>query len=243
MIATVVNALAILLGGLIGLILKSKLKKEMCEALLRTIGIVVIIIGLSGALKSMFVIEQEILKTQFELLLLICLSLGALLGTLLKIDGNITKFGNYVEVKLNKGAFSEGFVTSTLIFCVGAMSIFGSVQAAVGDYNVLFLKSAIDGVAAMLLASTLGFGVLFSAISVLIYQGAFTIIALFATDFLTETEFLNAFCLVGYVIVMCIGINFLFDHLNNYKKIKIADMLPSLLLVIIYFIFKNLIGF
>lgn len=123
------------------------------------------------------------------------------------------------------------------------MSIFGSVQAAVGDYNVLFIKSAIDGVAAMFLASTLGYGVLFSAIPVLIYQGSFTLLASVATDFLAQTDFLNAFCLVGYTLVICIGLNFIFEHLPNYKKIKVADMLPSLLLVILYFIFKNIIGF
>ena len=189
----------------------------------------------------MFLLKN--VKTQFELLLLLCLSFGTLFGTLLNIDGNITRFGDYIELKLNKGAFSEGFVTSSLVMCAGAMAIFGSVQASVGDYNVLFLKSAIDGVAAMLMAATLGFGVLFAAISVFVYQGLLTLIAFFAKDFLTQTDFLNAFCLVGYTIVMCIGINFLFEHIENYKKIKIADMLPSLLLVIIYFILKNIIGF
>ena len=191
----------------------------------------------------MLFIEDGLLKTQFEILMLISLSLGTLFGTFLNIDRNIKRFGDYIELKLNKGSFSEGFVTASLVMCVGAMAIFGSVQASVGDYNVLFLKSAIDGVAAMLMAATLGFGVLFAAISVFIYQGVLTLIAFFAKDFLTQTDFLNAFCLVGYTIVMCIGINFLFEHIESYKKIRIADMLPSLLLVIIYYILRNIIGF
>lgn len=105
MIATVVNAIAILVGGTIGLLLRTKLKKEICDTLLRTIGIVVLLIGLSGALKSMLFIEEGLIKTQFELLFLVCVSLGTIIGTVIKIDDGITRFGNYIELKLNKGAF------------------------------------------------------------------------------------------------------------------------------------------
>ena len=235
MLGTIVNVAAILVGGLLGILFRKFIKKELLEAVLKVVGMVVLLFGLIGVLQSMVHIESGILKTEGELLLLVCLAVGTLLGELLKIDEHLIHFGEKLENKLNKGAFSEGFITASLIFCVGAMAIIGSISAAAGNYQVLYLKAAIDGITAMILASTLGIGVLFSGITVFIYQGSITLLSSALDSFMSDA-FINSFNAVGYVIVGCIGLNFLREH-----KLKIANMIPSLFLVIVYYLIR-LIG-
>ncbi len=230
MVATLINALAIAAGGIIGLLFRKLIKKEIFEAVLKAVGIVVLIIGLAGVLKGMLVIEDNTLSTQYELLLLISLALGTFLGEILKIDHHLNRFGEYLEKKINKGKFSEGFIAASLIFCVGAMAIVGSISAALGDPSVIYLKAMIDGITAIVLASTLGYGVIFSAFPVLIYQGVITGLGLAFGDFM-PADFVSAFSMVGYAIVACIGLNFF-----RTEKIRLANMIPSLLIVILYFL-------
>ena len=162
MFAFLVNALAMFVGSAIGLLFRKRIKPEICETLQRVVGVIVLIIGLSGLLKSMFVIEEGALKTQNELMLIIIVVLGTFIGEIIDIDKHLNRFGKYIETKFNKSSFSEGFVTGSLITCVGAMAIVGSVQSALGDPNMIYLKSVIDGVTSVVLASTLGIGVFFS---------------------------------------------------------------------------------
>lgn len=237
MIATLVNSLAVIIGASIGLLFRKVIKKEYFDSVLKSVGILVLIFGIIGVLKSMLYIGQDgLINSQYELMLLITIALGTFLGEMLKIDKHITTFGNYLEKKINRGAFSEGFISSSLIFCIGAMAIFGSIEAATGNPEVIYLKSLIDGITAIVLASTLGYGVIFSSISILIYQGSITLLGITLGDFMS-LEFKTVFSMVGYVLVACIGLNFL-----RNEKIKIANMLPSLILVIIYYIFLNLLG-
>ncbi|HHU56342.1 MAG TPA: DUF554 domain-containing protein [Acholeplasmataceae bacterium] len=231
MIANVVNFLAVLIGGSIGLILKKFIKKDLCDAILKVIGIAVIIFGIIGVITSSITIEGNSLKSNYELVLLFSLVIGTLIGELLNIDHTLNKFGNFIERKLNKSKFSLGFINASLIFCVGAMALVGSVKAGLGDSKVIYLKSLIDGITSIVLASTLGFGVLFASFSVLIYQGIITLIVLIIGD-IFDTTFINTFSMVGYALVFCIGLNFIKE-----EKIKIANMLPSLLIVILYNIF------
>lgn len=237
MIATLVNSIAIIIGTIAGLYLRSLVKKEIWESVLKAVGIVVFIFGIVGVFTRMVYFDGNSFKTRFELLLIVCLAIGTFIGEILKIDHHLQTFGDKIEKKLNKGAFSEGFINASLIFCVGAMAIIGSINASLGDYQVLFLKSMIDGITAAILASTLGFGVGFSSIPVFIYQGSLTILAYFLGTFMTES-FNNAFNIVGYAMVACIGLNFL-----RKDKVKVANMLPSLILVILYFLFKNVLAF
>ncbi len=235
MLGTIVNVAAIIIGGLLGILFRKLIKKELLEAVLKVVGMVVLIFGLIGVLQSMVHIEGELLKTEGELLLLVFLAVGTLIGEVVKIDEHLIHFGEKLEHKLNKGAFSEGFITASLIFCVGAMAIIGSISAAGGNYQVLYLKAAIDGITAMILASTLGFGVLFSGITVFLYQGSITLLSSALDSFMSDA-FINSFNAVGYVIVGCIGLNFLRE-----QKLKIANMIPSLFLVILYYLIR-LIG-
>lgn len=233
MVSILINALAIVLGTIIGLLFRKIIKQTIWDSVLKAIGIVVIVMGLSGIFKSMLYIDNNLIKSKYDLLLLVVITVGTFIGVLLKIDDRIVAFGHYLERKLNKGNFFNGFITAALIFCVGAMSIVGSVNAALGDFSVIYLKSALDGITAIILASTLGFGVAFSIIPLIIYQGLIFGAATIFGNFMSP-DFIDAFSLVGYIIVFIIGLNFIRED-----KIKVANVLPSLLLVILYFlIFK-----
>jgi len=233
MVATLVNSLAVILGGILGLSFRRLISKHIWESVLKAVGIVVLIFGIIGVFKSMvFIDDENLLQTRYELLLIICLAVGTFLGEIFKLHKHLTNFGDYLERKLNKGAFSEGFIAASLVFCVGAMAIVGSVNAAIGDPSVIYLKATIDGITAIILASTLGYGVIFSAIPILLYQGSLTLLGISLGDFMPD-EFIDVFSMVGYAIVACIGLNFIIK-----EKIKVANMVPSLILVILYFLLR-----
>ncbi|MGD9887130.1 MAG: DUF554 domain-containing protein [Bacilli bacterium] len=234
MVATLINGLAIVVGGLIGWLFHKLIKPSIFDAVLKVVGIVVLVIGLAGVLKEMLVVENNSISTQNELLLLISLAVGTFLGELMKIDFHLNQFGNYLEKKINRGQFSEGFISASLIFCIGAMAIVGSINAALNDPSIIYLKALIDGITAIVLASTLGFGVMFSALPVLLYQGLITGLGLIFGDFL-PLSFISVFSMVGYAIVTCIGLNFF-----RTEKIKLANMLPSLVIVIGYYLLMQI---
>lgn len=234
MVATLVNGLAVIIGGFIGLLFRKSIKKAIFDAVLKVVGIVVLIIGLGGVLKELLIIDGTGFQTQNELLLLVSLSLGTFIGELFHIDDHLNHFGLFLEKKMNKGKFSEGFISSSIIFCIGAMALVGSIKAALGDSSIIYLKAMIDGITAIVLASTLGFGVLFSAISLVLYQGLITILGMIFGDFL-PLGLVSAFSMVGFAIVACIGLNFF-----RTEKLKLANMLPSLVIAILFFLFQQL---
>lgn len=159
-----------------------------------------------------------------SLLLLLSLVFGVAIGETLRIDDRLHAWGKKVESRFQTSDLAEGFISGSIIMCMGALAILGSFNAGLrGDYNLLFLKSALDAVTAMVIASTLGYGVLFSALTVLFYQGALTLCAGFLAPVLTET-LINEICVVGYAIVMIIGLNFL-----KITNMKTANFLPALL--------------
>ncbi|MDD3191171.1 MAG: DUF554 domain-containing protein [Bacilli bacterium] len=228
MLGTIVNVIGITVGALLGLLFKSKIKENLIDALLKAIGIVVFVIGIIGVVSNMVYIDGGAIRTRYELLLLIAIALGTLTGEALKLDTRLNQFGKWIEKKFNTNQFSEGFITASLIFCVGAMAIIGSVESALGEHTTLYLKAAIDAITALVLASTLGFGVIFSGITVFLYQGLITAIAWIFGDVMS-TEFIQSFSMVGYVLVACIGLNFI-----RQEKLKLANMLPALLIIIVY---------
>lgn len=238
MIGTFVNVAAIIIGSFLGLLLKKWIKKEYCDQVLKVIGIAVMAISICGLIKSMITVdENHNILTHYELEIIIILSIGTLIGELLKIDDRLnlgcTKIEKHFIKNENKqGDFVKGFITSSLVVCVGAMSLFGSISDALGDPTTLYLKSVIDFVTVIILASSLGIGVLFSSITVLIYQGIITILAIILGDFLT-IDFINCFSALGYAMIMGIAANFIFD-----AKIKIANMLPSIVLLIGYYLIR-----
>ena len=228
MVAVLVNVLAILIGGAIGLVFKKGFNEKILKIILQGIGLAVIIIGISSAI-----------KTESLLLLVISLVLGGIIGGLLKIEDNLDKLGSSIEKKFSKGGnggFAEGFVMASLVYCVGAMAIVGSIEAGVsGSYETLYIKAILDGISAIVFTATLGYGVLFSGISVLIYQGSIVLLGVQLEPFLTD-ELINEISAVGGVLIMGIGISML-----EIKKIHVGDLLPAVLVPIMWYIILSII--
>lgn len=239
-LGTIVNVLAVLAGSIAGLALKKRLSARLTDAILQGLSLAVIIVGLSGAFEASFSVDDGSLSSQHVLIMIISLALGALIGTLIGIDGKLNRFAAFCEKKLSSGggesAFAQGFMTATLVFCVGAMAVVGSLEDGInGNHDILFAKSAMDAIAAMVFASTLGFGVIFSAAAVGLYQGVITALAVVIAPYLDQA-LVAQMSLVGSVLIMAIGLNML-----KITKIKIADMIPAIFIPVVYQIIKSII--
>ena len=237
---TLINAALILLGGVIGLVFKKAVSKEMEFSIHKATGVAVLVIGICGVLSSMLKVKVGGgISSSGELILVVSLALGTFIGELLKLEERLNKGCKWIENKCKMSNFSTGFITSTMIYCIGAMAIVGSINdGLLGDSSTLITKGIIDGITSVVLAASLGYGVLFSAIPIFIYQGGMTLLAGLLDNVLAG-ELLSNICMVGYALVMCIGINFL---TNDDKKIKTVNMLPALLVPVAYQIAKNIIG-
>jgi len=227
MIGVLVNVYAIVIGGLIGLVLHIGLPLGVKRVVMQGIGLAVIVIGLSYAL-----LTEEIL------LLVLSLVIGGTIGALIQIEAKLDRFGERIEQKFQseEGGFAKGFVLATLVYCVGSMAILGSIEAGVNqDYTLLYVKAILDGVSAIVFTATLGYGVIFSSIPVLLYQGFIVFIGIQVEPLLTE-ELIREMGAVGGVIIMGIGFNML-----EIKHIHVGDLLPGVFLPIIYYVLLYLI--
>lgn len=225
MTGTLVNAAAILVGGSIGLCIKKGIPTALESALHQALGLAVIVISLNGVATNMLSVGTDrILSSQGDLLLIFSLVLGVLAGELLRLEDRLNRLSLQVETYLHLSGFASSFISGTLIFCIGAMSVIGALQDGLrGDSSVLFVKSTLDGISSIVLGATMGPGVIFSAFPVLLYQGSLTLLAQILEPLL-QGELLRQLCAVGYVLVACIGINFMGGY-----KIKTANFLPALL--------------
>ncbi len=233
MIGTTINAVAIIVGGALGLLIKRFIPKEIEKPLFKVQGLSVLLIALMGFFKITLTVVDGSIVTNGELLLIISLIIGVIIGELLKIDDRLNKGAKKIEGILKIEGFSEGFVSSALVFAVGALAILGPMDEVLrGDMTLLSVKSIIDGIMALLLAATLGFGVIASAVPVFLVQGAVALFAGVMSD--VPMSAINEVCMVGYAIVMCIGLNFALDF-----KFKTANVLPALLIPIVYNLLKT----
>ena len=232
MIGTWVNVGGILLGAVIGVLLGRGIPERIRDSVLQIEGLAILLIGLNGVLGTMLRVDPVTgrISDQGGLLLLVSLVLGDLLGEALRIDERINRWGERVERKLGAQGFSRGFVAASLVFSIGAMSVVGSINDGLrGDTAVLLIKSALDFTTSIILASSLGIGVAFSALPVLLLQGSISLLASSISDLITE-PLLEMFCMVGYAIVLSIGLNFLCN-----TRIKTANLLPALIVPVIYY--------
>lgn len=225
MLGTIVNAIAVVAGSLVGLMAKKGIPAHLEDALHKAMGLAVIVIGLNGVITNMIAVKPDgSLSSSGELLLIFSLVIGVVAGELLRIDDHLNGLAGMVEKRFHLTGFAASFVSGTLIFCVGAMTIIGAINDGLrGDSSVLFVKSTLDGISSIVLAATMGPGVLFSSIPILLYQGSLSLLAGILEPFL-QGVLLNQICAVGYVMVACIGINFMGSF-----KIKTANFLPALL--------------
>lgn len=230
MIGTIVNCIAIIAGCIVGLIVKGRLTDKISATIMNGLALCVMYIGISGALKS-----------EDTLQMIICIAVGALIGEIIDIDKRLNNLGSCIEEKINskkknKGedniSIAEGFVTSSLLFCVGAMAVVGSLESGLqGNHEILFAKSILDGVSSVIFTSSLGIGVLLSSAVVLMYQGSITLLSGILSTVLTEAV-INNMSAVGSLLIMGLGINMLCN-----LKIKVANLLPAMFLPIIFGLF------
>jgi len=201
--------------------LKVSYLKKLVSTIVNGLALCVLYIGISGVLKS-----------NNTLLVVISIALGAFIGEVIDIDKRINSLGIKLEKSLktyNQGSISEGFVTSTLLFCVGAMAIVGSLESGLkGNHSIIYTKSILDGVSSIIFASSLGIGVLISSISVLVYQGIIVLGASSLTNILSP-EVVTEISAVGSLLILGLGLNML-----GIVKIKVANLLPAMLIPIIY---------
>ncbi|MBU3175297.1 DUF554 domain-containing protein [Clostridium estertheticum] len=226
MLGTIINSLSIIIGGFIGSSFKNKISDTYTETIMKGLGLCVILIGLKGAL-----------QVNNILLLIISVTLGTLIGEIIKIEKGIENIGSLLESKVSsQSGIANGFVTASLVFCVGAMSIMGSLESGLSkNYSILYAKSLLDGIFAIIFSSTLGIGVCFSAISVFIYQGIITLTASLMKQFLI-TSVVSEMSAVGGLLIVAIGANML-----DIKRIKVGNMLPAIFIPLLYYIFKCII--
>lgn len=232
MFGTIVNVIAVVIGGTIGLLLKKSIKSEIMDNVMKAEGIAVLIIGMNGVLTNMLSVgEGGKITDNGGIILLISLALGALLGEILKIDDRISGLGSWVESKMKSNGFSKGFVSAFIIYCVGSMSIIGSINDGLsGDSSVLLVKSTLDFITAMVLSSAMGIGVIFAAVPLFAYQGLISLFASYIKPVLEASpDMMVQLSMVGYAIIMCIGINFIAG-----PKIKTANLLPAMLVPVAY---------
>lgn len=218
MLGTIVNAMAIVAGGTLGLILKSRLPQKYIDIFFQVIGLFTLLLGLSMGL-----------KTEKPLLLIFSLILGALAGTALNLQRRIEKWGENIKNRFNLKAdkFAEGMVIAFLMFCMGSLTILGAIEEGTGGEPKLFyVKSLMDGFSSIALASSLGGGVLFSIIPLLLYQGGLTILASVIGGSLSP-PMITELSAVGGVLLMGLGVNIL-----EIKKIEILNILPALLFIV-----------
>lgn len=225
MLGTFVNAAAIVLGGCAGLLFRKFIHKGWQTSLNKALGVAIIVLAFNGIVASMFRTNADgSLASSGEMLLVVSLALGTLCGEVLGIDAALNKLTHKLEQTLKLGGFGQGFITASLIYCVGAMAIIGALNDGLrGDTSVLYVKSLLDGISSIILTAALGPGVLLSALPVLLYQGSLSLLA----DMLSQVlagELLLQICAAGYCLVLCIGINFVLN-----AEIKVANMLPAIL--------------
>ena len=241
-IGTIVNTGAVLLGSLLGVFLKRGISDMLRETLMRSVGTATIFIGISGALSEMLKIEDGKLSSNGILLMCVSLALGSVIGELLHIEERLEGLGDKIrEMKIfrNSGDFTEGFVSATLVICIGAMSIVGPLKDALdGDPSILYTKSILDFISTMIFASTLGIGVLCSAVPMFLYQGAFTLCAGLVEPYLYslgDGNLVSNISSVGSVLIFGVGVNLLFG-----KKLRVGNMLPALIIPVFWAVIQRL---
>ncbi len=223
MIATVINAVLILIGGMIGMIFKNRIPERFSKVLTSGLALAVMCIGITSAI-----------KTADTLCMIICLVTGTVIGELLRIEDRLDSLGGWIQRHVEKdnpnSTFTQGFVTTSLIFCIGSMAVMGAIEAGINhNYSIILSKGVIDGVTDISFAATMGVGALFSAGAVLIYQGLLTLLAGVVGPYLSAAV-VTEMSAVGGLLILGIGFNMIFPE----KHIRVGNMLPAIFLPILY---------
>lgn len=226
MTGVLVNVAAVIAGSLIGIFLKKGIPQRFSDSIMKAVALCVIYIGIDGCMQGN--------KT---LVTIISMAVGALLGELLKLDDGINKLGKKLEDKVSKngggeGNIAKGFVTASLLFCVGAMSIVGSLESGInGNHQIIFSKSLLDFISSIIFTASMGIGVMFSAVFVFVYQGAITLLAQFVGPYLSDVVIAEMTC-TGSLLIIALGLNML-----GVTKLKVMNYIPAIVLPILLCLF------
>ncbi|MDO5292885.1 MAG: DUF554 domain-containing protein [bacterium] len=229
-LGTIINVSAILFGGLLGKLFKKALKKSMQDILMMASGVCVLFLGIGGALQEMLIINQGKLEVSGSMMMIGCFVLGSLLGEWIDIERRMEQFGAWLKVKTKSEGdttFIDGFVTTSLTVCIGAMAVVGSIQDGIyGDYSLLAAKAVLDLIIVLIMTASMGKGCIFSAVPVGIFQGSITLLSTVIAPLMT-TKALSNLSLTGSMLIFCVGVNLVWG-----KKIKVANMLPTIVFAV-----------
>lgn len=232
----IINTLAVIVAGAIGLVLKKGIKPNMQRILMQANGLAVIFIAIGGVMEHMLVINGNDISTKGTMLLIFSLVIGSILGELIDIEAKMDTLGEKIKslVKMQSdNRFVDGFVTTSLIICVGAMAIVGSVQDGLtGDASMIIAKSILDFVIVIIFTATYGIGCAFSAIVVLVYQGGITLLAALCGSIISD-QLVADLSFVGCALIFCVGVN-----LIREKTFRVGNMLPALLVPVVVELYR-----
>jgi len=224
MLGTLANTVCVAIAGILGTLLKKGIPERITSTVLHGMALCVMFIGISGALDG-----------ENILIAIISLGVGAFIGELIDIEKHVNRLGNFIQSKVKvsdgQGSVAEGFVNCTLLFCVGSMAIVGAIEDAMGDPDTLLAKTVIDTISCFIMATTLGIGCAFSSLSLLLYQGSISVLALLFLSDLPDAM-LNEISCVGSLIIIAIGLNML-----GVTKIRTANLIPAIFLPLILCLF------
>lgn len=224
MLGVIVNTLTVLVGSMVGLLFKKGIPAKVTDTIMHALGLITLFIGVSGALQG-----------SNTIVLIVSMIVGTIIGSLIDIDDKINRLGLFFEHRMKKEgektSIAQGFMTASLLFCVGAMTIVGCLNAGLsGDYELLFTKSTLDLISSCVLASTMGVGVVIAAGFVFVFQGALVLLSGLLQGLLTDPALIAEITCAGSIMIMGLGFNLL-----GIAKIKVANMLPAMLVVPIFY--------
>ena len=230
-LGTLINTAAIAAGGLLGAVFGRVLKENVQDTLMKACGISTLFLGIAGALEGMLKVSGNQVESDGAMLVVGCLALGGLVGELLGIEAGFERFGVFLREKTGNGRdsrFVDAFVTASLTVCIGAMAIVGSIADGIsGDYSILATKAVLDFIIIMVMSCSMGRGAVFSAIPLAILQGRITVLAGLLRPVMTVGALVNL-SMVGNVLIFCVGINLVWG-----KKVRVANLLPSIVVAVI----------
>ena len=230
-LGTILNVVAILVGGIIGLVFSRAISPRYQETLMQAIGVCVIFVGIGGAVEGVMTVTADRLQSGGTMMIVISYAVGSLVGEWINLEQRIEQFGSWLKVKTGNAKekrFVDAFVTASLTVCIGAMAIVGSIQDGLsGDYSTLALKAILDMVIICVMSASMGRGCLFSALPVGILQGTVTLLARAIQPIMTDAALTNL-SLTGSILIFCVGVNLLWE-----KKLKVANMLPSIVVAVL----------
>ena len=230
-LGTIINTAAIVAGGAGGALFGRFLKENVQDTLTKVCGVSTLFIAITGALEQMLTVENGAIVSHGAMLVIGCLTIGAVIGELLNLEGAFERFGEWLKLKTGNARdkrFVDAFVTASLTVCIGAMAIVGSIEDGIsGDYSILATKAVLDFIIIMVMSCSMGRGAIFSAIPVAILQGSITVLAGLLRPVMTVGALANL-SMVGNVLIFCVGINLIWD-----KKVRVANLLPSIVVAVI----------